>query len=131
MKKFKVTLSGNVYYAEVEKVSNALYKVKVDDKIVEVEVEEEVIKSVRGPYTAYKEKAADLGQKVVKAMLPGTIIKIIVSEGDEVKAGDTLLILEAMKMENEIVAPSSGKVKEIKVTEGQRVETGDVLIVLE
>ncbi|WP_456369885.1 biotin/lipoyl-containing protein [Geoglobus sp.] len=131
MKKFKVTLSGNVYYAEVEKVSDALYKVKVDDKVVEVEVEEEVIKSVRGTYPAYKEKAADLGQKVVRAMLPGTIIKIIVSEGDEVKAGDTLLILEAMKMENEIVAPSTGKVREIKVTEGQRVETGDVLVVLE
>ncbi len=130
MKKFKVTLSGNVYYAEVEKVSNALYKVRVDDKVVEVEVEEEVIKSVRG-VSAHRPERADLGQKVVKAMLPGTIIKILVSPGDEVRAGDTLLILEAMKMENEIVAPSSGKVKEVRVSEGQRVETGDVLVVLE
>ncbi|AKG92549.1 biotin carboxyl carrier protein [Geoglobus ahangari] len=130
MKKFKVTLSGNVYYAEVEKVSNALYKVKVDDKVVEVEVEEEVIKSVKG-VPSYRPESVDLGQKVVKAMLPGTIIKILVSPGDEVKAGETLLILEAMKMENEIVSPSSGKVKEVRVSEGQRVETGDVLVVLE
>ncbi|NOY11534.1 MAG: biotin/lipoyl-binding protein [Archaeoglobi archaeon] len=130
MKKFKVTLSGNVYYAEVEKVSNALYKVKVDDKVVEVEVEEEVIKSVKG-VPSYRPESVDLGQKVVKAMLPGTIIKILVSPGDDVKAGETLLILEAMKMENEIVSPSSGKVKEVRVSEGQRVETGDVLVVLE
>lgn len=130
MKKFKVTLSGNVYYAEVEKISNALYKVRVGDKVVEVEVEEEVIKSVKG-VAAYKPERADIGQKIVKAMLPGTIIKILVSPGDDVKAGDTLLILEAMKMENEIVSPSSGKVREVRVSEGQRVETGDVLVVLE
>ncbi len=58
-----------------------------------------------------------------------TVIVILALFG--APAGDTLLILEAMKMENEIVAPSSGVVKEIKVSEGQRVETGDILVVLE
>lgn len=130
MRRFKINLGGNVYYAEVEKVSPALFKVKVDDQIVEVEVEEEVIKSVRSATTP-RERVIEEGNKVVKAMLPGNITKILVSEGEEVKAGDVLLILEAMKMENEITAPASGKVKEIRVKEGERVETGQVMVVLE
>ncbi len=129
MRKFKVNLSGKTYFAEVEKVADYLYRVKVNDNVIEVEVEEAKIKSLRKAERV--SRAVDLGEKVVKAMLPGNITKILVSEGDAVRAGDTLLILEAMKMENEIVAPSSGKVKEIKVQEGQRVETGDVLVVLE
>lgn len=129
MRKFKVNLSGKTYFAEVEKVADYLYRVKVNDSVVEVEVEEAKIKSLRKAESI--SRTADLGEKVVKAMLPGNITKILVSEGDAVRAGETLLILEAMKMENEIVAPSSGKVREIRVSEGQRVETGDVLVVLE
>ena len=68
---------------------------------------------------------------VVTAMLPGTIVKILVEVGEEVKVGQTLLILEAMKMENEVVSPKDGVVKEIKVKEGMRVETGDALVVIE
>ena len=129
MRKFKVNLSGKTYFAEVEKVADYLYRVKVNDSIIEVEVEEAKIKSLRK--TERVSIAESLGEKMVKAMLPGNITKILVSEGDSVRAGDTLLVLEAMKMENEIVAPSSGKVREIRVNEGQRVETGDVLVVLE
>ncbi len=127
MKRFKVSLGGNVYYAEVDKISDALYKVKIDGETLEVNVEEEVLKTTKTERARY----VDTGQKVVKAALPGTIVKILVSPGDKVSAGDTLLILEAMKMENEIVAPSSGVVKEIKIAEGQKVETGDVLVVIE
>ncbi len=129
MRKFKVNLSGKTYFAEVEKVADYLYRVKVNDSIVEVEVEEAKIKSLRRAERI--SISEDVGEKVVKAMLPGNITKILVSEGDSVKAGDTLLILEAMKMENEIVAPATGKVKEVKVNEGQRVETGDILVILE
>ncbi len=129
MRKFKVNLSGKTYFAEVEKVADYLYRVKVNDSVIEVEVEEAKIRSLKKDERV--SKALDLGEKVVKAVIPGNITKILVSEEDAVRAGDTLLILEAMKMENEIVAPSSGKVKEIRVEEGQRVETGDVLVVLE
>ncbi len=128
MKKFKVSLGENVYYAEVDKISNALYKVNINGETLEVEVSEEALKIVAKPR---ERRYVETSQKVVKAALPGTILKVIVSPGDRVSAGDTLLILEAMKMENEIVAPSSGVVKEIKVSEGQRVETGDILVVLE
>ena len=62
--------------------------------------------------------------------MQGTILDVKVKVGDEVKAGDTLLILEAMKLENEIKAPSNGKVLEIRVQKGATVNSKDVLVVL-
>jgi glutaconyl-CoA decarboxylase len=62
--------------------------------------------------------------------MPGKVLKVAVSVGAAVNAGDLLLVLEAMKMENEIQAPSAGTVKEIKVSDGSPVNTGDVLVVL-
>jgi biotin carboxyl carrier protein len=62
--------------------------------------------------------------------MPGTILKITVSVGDRVKEGDVLIILEAMKMENEIMAPNDGVISQISVAVGASVETGDVLIVM-
>lgn len=67
----------------------------------------------------------------VKPPMPGKIVTVAVNEGDEVKAGQVLLILEAMKMQNEIVAPSAGSVKKVHVKPGQNVEGKDVLIELE
>jgi biotin carboxyl carrier protein len=63
--------------------------------------------------------------------MPGTILDVRVKPGDAVAAGDVLVILEAMKMENEIVAPQDGTVKEIVTTKGASVNTGDLLVVLE
>ena len=68
---------------------------------------------------------------MVEAPMPGNIWKIVANEGDEVKSGDVLLILEAMKMENEIVAPRDGKVVKITTTEGATVNTGDKLVIIE
>jgi glutaconyl-CoA decarboxylase len=62
--------------------------------------------------------------------MPGKVLKVAVSVGAQVSEGDLLLVLEAMKMENEIQAPSAGTVKEIKVKDGDPVNTGDVLVVL-
>ncbi|MCX7674822.1 MAG: biotin/lipoyl-binding protein [Bdellovibrionaceae bacterium] len=70
-------------------------------------------------------------QKDVKAGMPGKIIQIFVKSGDEVKAGQPLLIMEAMKMENEIRAVAAAKVKEVKIEQGDSVETGQVLVVFE
>jgi biotin carboxyl carrier protein len=63
--------------------------------------------------------------------MPGTIAEILVEVGDQVKADEELIILEAMKMENAILAPAAGTVKEIKVAEEDKVDTNQVLIVLE
>ena len=67
----------------------------------------------------------------IRSYIPGTIIKLKVKEGAKVKAGDTLLILEAMKMMNKVQAPFNGKVKKIHVTEGEKVPKGQVIIELE
>jgi biotin carboxyl carrier protein len=63
--------------------------------------------------------------------MQGTIVKVLVAAGDAVSAGDSVLVLEAMKMENHINAETSGTIKEVRVAEGDTVGTGDVLIVIE
>ncbi len=70
------------------------------------------------------------GTGTVTAPMPGNINDIKVKAGDQVKQGDALLVLEAMKMENEITAPVAGTVKDVKVQKGQTVNNGDVLVVI-
>ena len=65
---------------------------------------------------------------MITAPMPGIILSIAVKEGDEVNAGDALLVLEAMKMENEIHAPRAGKVKKVHVSEGAEVQSGAALV---
>ena len=75
-------------------------------------------------------KAAAAGERSVDAPMPGKIVEVKVSVGQPVKAGDTLLILEAMKMQNEIAADADGTVKAINVTAGQSVKVRDSLVIL-
>ncbi|MEM3613690.1 MAG: acetyl-CoA carboxylase biotin carboxyl carrier protein subunit [Nitrososphaerales archaeon] len=77
------------------------------------------------------ETAAAVTGETIKAPLPGVVVSIKVKEGDQVKQGDTLLILESMKMENSLAAPRSGVVKRILVQHRASVQHGDPLIVLE
>jgi acetyl-CoA/propionyl-CoA carboxylase biotin carboxyl carrier protein len=75
--------------------------------------------------------ASAAGNGTVSAPMQGTIVKVLVSRGDAVDAGQALLVLEAMKMENHINAETAGTVAEIRVAEGDTVGTGDVLVVIE
>ena len=68
--------------------------------------------------------------KELKAPMPGLVLKVLVKEGDTVKKNDPLLILEAMKMENEIFSPADGVVKEIRARDGETVNTGDVMMII-
>jgi len=72
-----------------------------------------------------------LGRGAITASMTGRVVKVNVHSGDEVREGDVLLVIEAMKMENEIAAPRAGKVKEVAVSLGARVNEGDLLLVLE
>ena len=63
--------------------------------------------------------------------MPGMVVKVLVKEGDHVKKGDALLILEAMKMENQVKSPGEGIVKAVRVKAGQAVESGDILVEFE
>ena len=71
------------------------------------------------------------GEQRVVAPMPGKIVRVLVAAGDEVKARQGLVVVEAMKMESEITSPKAGKVKEVAVKEGQSVEAGRVLVVVE
>ena len=71
------------------------------------------------------------GAGVVKAIMPGKVIEVLVAEGDEVQEGDVVVILEAMKMENELRADRSGVVKQVAAAKGDDVELGQVLVVIE
>ncbi len=77
-----------------------------------------------------KRLAAAEGEKVVSPM-PGTILNVLVKVGDTVAEGQNLMVLEAMKMENEILSPKAGKVVQVAVTKSSTVATGDLLAVIE
>lgn len=99
-------------------VNGIIHTVKVQDKL------DELLKSM-GMDSAASQKAADL-----KAPMPGLVVDIRVSEGQAVKKGDPLIVLEAMKMENILKAAADGTVKKVSVAKGQAVEKNAVLIMM-
>ncbi|MBN1924737.1 MAG: biotin/lipoyl-binding protein [Prolixibacteraceae bacterium] len=138
MKKFKFTIKGNDYEVKVNDFEENKSIIEVNGTEYCVQIHREVKQSktprlVRKP-VVQKPGEGTITRKVtgqgfsVLAPLPGNIFKILVKEGDEVKKGDTVLVMEAMKMENNVLAEKEGIVKEIKVKEGQAVLQGDVLI---
>jgi biotin carboxyl carrier protein len=74
---------------------------------------------------------ADAGPQKIKAAMPGKIVRILVNEHDEVKAGDGVIVMEAMKMQNEVKSPKDGKVQKILTAEGSTVNAGDTLAIIE
>ena len=107
------------------------YKITLNGKTYEVEVEEGQAMLV-DEYEAYKPAApaAVAAGEVVAAPMPGNILKVNCAQGQAVKAGDILVVLEAMKMENEILAPRDGTVAQVVTTKGAVVDTGAPLVVL-
>ena len=126
--KYKVTLNNRTYEVEVDAGQAMLvdeYEAYAPTPVAPV-----------APAAAATVAAAPAAStsiaagEVVKSPMPGNILKINVTLGQQVKEGDTLLILEAMKMENEVVAPKGGKIAQIIVSKGAVVETGEALIVI-
>lgn len=134
MRKFLINVNGNQYEVEVEEItsSSASTKPQVESPQPAPKVERPAPQPKQEPKAeAPKKVAAKTGQEVIKAPMPGTILNINVKEGDNVKKGQVLLILEAMKMENEIVSPRDGKVVGIAVSKGTSVNTGDDMVIIE
>ncbi|MCD4792649.1 MAG: biotin/lipoyl-binding protein [Bacteroidales bacterium] len=138
MKKFKFKVRGNKYEATINNFENNIVDIDINGTNYLVEIEQEIAKAktpklirskvpVTNEDAAIKSKAGSL----IKAPLPGTIIKIMFKTGDEVKVGDILLVMEAMKMENNIQVEAGGKIKSILVAEGETVLQGDILIEIE
>jgi len=109
------------------------FEVEVSGKRFSVRVREELEELVRAPKPKPPKKAggrAGGGGETLAAPMQGTIVKVLVEQGQQVKAGDTICVLEAMKMENSILAHADGKVEDLKVSAGQSVETGTVIAVI-
>ena len=106
MKKYRVNVNGTVYEVELEDISGSAV-------------------------AAAPVAAAPAGGEQVVAPMPGNILAVNVKDGDSVKAGQVLMVLEAMKMENEIMCPCDGKVASVSVSKGASVESGALLCVIQ
>ena len=137
MKQFKFNIDGKEIKATVEPQEDGKLTVTVNDNAYTVEVPElmqqaprPVVHHAAAPaaVAAKPIAAAPVAANVVAAPLPGTITKVLVKEGDKVKKGDTLLTMEAMKMENSITAEADGIVRKVHVGVGASVNQGDALV---
>ena len=136
MRKFVVNVNGNSYEVEVEEVSGTI----VSQPVTEPAPQPALTTAPAAPAAAPAPQPAPApaapvssgaeGAVKITAPMPGTILDIRVKPGDSENKGTEVIILEAMKMENEIMAPTAGVVKEIKIQPGATVNPGDALIVL-
>ena len=129
MRTFRVIVGGNEYEVAIEEITAAGQQpVQATSPTAPRPAAQPP--AARPAAAAKPAPAAPAGEGTIVAAMPGTITDVKVSTGDAVKRGDTLLILEAMKMENEIKAPCDGVVDTIEVTKGAAVNAGMVLLVL-
>lgn len=131
--KYVVTLNGKKYDVEVNE-SEAVITSVSNSAPAAAPVAPVAAAPAPAASTAPSAPAAVVGTAVsgtqITSPMPGTILKLNVAEGQAVKAGDVVLILEAMKMENEIVAPCDGTIKQLLVSKGSTVDTDQILAVL-
>ena len=125
--KYKVTLNGRTYEVEVEHGKAMLldeYEAIAPAPVAAAPV------AAAAPAAAAAAPAVTGAGEAVTAPMPGNILKVNVNVGDAVKEGQVLVVLEAMKMENEIMAPKNGTVTQVVVSKGSTVDTGAPLVVL-
>ena len=114
MKKYKVTVNGTAYEIELEELTGAAPAA-----------------ATAAPVPPPAPAAAPAGGEQVTSPMPGTILAINVAAGDTVKRGQVLMVLEAMKMENEIMCPCDGKIASVNTSKGSSVESGTLLCVIQ
>ena len=127
--KYRVSLNGKDYEIEVEKGEAQILDV-TDTPVAAAPAAAPVAAAPVAAAPAAAPAAPAGAGDPVKAPMPGTIVKVNVSAGQAVKKGEILIVLEAMKMENEIVAPRDGTVTSVTVAKGSAVKTDDVLATL-
>jgi biotin carboxyl carrier protein len=143
---FKIKLGQDAFEADVRPLGGTSFSVLIGNRCFDLDViqegEELVVVSRGGATrvtlvdTARRRRSAGARQQAdgkaeMRAMMPGRVVNLLVAVGDEVAHQQGVLVLEAMKMENEIKSPKAGKVTEIKVSPGQTVEKGELLVVIE
>lgn len=144
MKKFKFKIHGNDYQVEILQIEENIAEIDVNGSTYTVEIQQEakasktpklvrpkVFPSTEANIAKTSKPSEKKGVGRIKAPLPGTILEIKVKVGDKVKLGDRLLVMEAMKMENNINADKEGIVSSVKFNVGDSVLEGDVLVEIE
>ncbi len=147
MKEFKYKINGNPYSVKVLNIDNNIIEMEVNGTacVVELEKKSNELSGISRLHTPkapaptpssietkpVTRTASSTGKNIIKSPLPGIILEIRCNIGDTVKKGQTLMILEAMKMENNILASEDGKVTEISVRQGESILEGTQLIVIE
>jgi biotin carboxyl carrier protein len=142
----RITLGDTQFEADVRRAGQSSFSIIVGDRSFDFEVArqaDELVVGARGVATrltlqdtarrsrrtSTREHAG--GRVELKAMMPGRVVSLLVKIGDEVAAQQGVVVVEAMKMENELKSPKAGKVTEIKVVAGQTVEKGELLLIIE
>lgn len=142
---FLVTVDGQPRRVDVHKLEGDFYSLLVDGRSHEVSVEPngdsyrvrngaaEAVVMLTDPSRRGREdlRASGHGPENVVTVMPGKVVRVLVAEGDEVARGQGLVVVEAMKMENEIAAPRPGRVTSLRVEPGRAVEAGATLVVIE
>jgi biotin carboxyl carrier protein len=123
-------INGELFPIEIEGALDEGATVRSSNRTMQIKVEQ--VREIEHIVVDIDEhKAAGAGAGSIMAPMPGKVISVKVKPGDAVKVNQVVVILEAMKMENEILSEAAGKVKEVKVKPGESVEGGQVLIVVE
>lgn len=127
MRKFNVNVNGTLYEVEVEEIQAGAAAAPARKPLPAAAPKAAAPKAAAPKAAPARPAAAPAGAETVKAPMPGNILEVRVKDGQAVQAGDVLFILEAMKMENEIMAPAAGTVSGVAVQKGSAVATGAVL----
>ena len=132
MKKYNITVNGNAYEVVVEEVAfdGTVAPVAPVAPVASAPVAAPQAAAPKAPAAAPVAAAGTVGGVKVTAPMPGTILDVKVTVGQAIKKGDTLCVLEAMKMENDIPSPQDGVVASVNVQKGANVASGDVVVTL-
>ena len=131
MKKFNITVNGTAYEVEVEEVKagGSAPVARPAAPVAAAPAPAPAPAAAPAPAPAAP-AAAGAGETAVEAPMPGKVIKVVAAAGTAVKSGDVVIILEAMKMQNEICAPCDGTVKAVNVSAGQTVTAGQAMAII-
>ncbi len=119
MKNLRITVNGTAYDVQVEELGSTAAPAAAP-----------VAATAPAPAAKPAAPAGTAGSVVIKAPMPGTIVNIVVSAGQAVKAGDDLVFIEAMKMETPVKAPQDGTIATVDVTKGESIDSGKVLVTM-
>lgn len=131
LRKFKISIDGKEYLVEMEEIGGAPQPIAPVQPVVQEAAPQPTAPAVSETPATPAAPVTQAGAEAMPSPMPGTILKLLVAVGDTVEENQPLMILEAMKMENEIVAGKSGTVTGIHVTQGEMVNPGDPLITIQ